>query len=146
MKEVVGMSEYKGIKNNGVKIDEHRMIMEKHLGRKLSFDEVVHHINGDKNDNRIENLEVMNRGDHSRLHLTGRVFSEDTKRKIGKTSKRDNPNCRKLSNEDVLYIRNNYCAGDPDNGCRALSRKYGVTHSVIQQILQGKTYKNIDQH
>jgi predicted transcriptional regulator len=47
---------------------EHRFIMENYLGRLLETDEVVHHLNGNKLDNRIENLYVMSRADHASEH------------------------------------------------------------------------------
>ena len=51
---------------------EHRLVMEDHIGRYLEEDEVVHHINRNRKDNRLENLLVMTREEHAQLHMKER--------------------------------------------------------------------------
>lgn len=50
---------------------EHIIQMEKHIGRYLEDGEVVHHLNEIKDDNRIENLQLMTRSDHLSHHHKG---------------------------------------------------------------------------
>ena len=51
---------------------EHILIAEKHIGRHLTENEVVHHKNRIRNDNRIENLIVMTKNEHLSLHMKER--------------------------------------------------------------------------
>jgi len=56
----------------GRRIHEHRLILERVLGRRLNRSEIVHHINGDRLDNRLENLKLMSPSQHTQLHNLGR--------------------------------------------------------------------------
>lgn len=54
--------------NKAGKVYEHRFVMSKHLGRWLNSDEVVHHKDGNRQNNDINNLELTNAREHAILH------------------------------------------------------------------------------
>ncbi|MEX0598674.1 MAG: HNH endonuclease signature motif containing protein [Candidatus Paceibacterota bacterium] len=60
-------------------IAEHRLIMEKFIGRYLTEEEIVHHINEDTMDNRIENLQLMTASEHNKFHKIKTKRSNDGK-------------------------------------------------------------------
>ncbi len=58
----------------------HREIMEQHIGRQLNSNEHIHHYNGLPRDNRIENLAIVTKAEHIRIHkpaLKNRVCQKE---------------------------------------------------------------------
>ena len=70
------------------RVYEHRVVAEQMIGRFLTDNEVVHHINGKRNDNRPENLQVMSKKEHERLRWKGRTHTDETKAKMSAAAKR----------------------------------------------------------
>jgi hypothetical protein len=66
---------------------EHIAVWERETGLEIPENCVIHHLNGVKDDNRIENLSLMERGAHTILHHTGTHLSEETKSKISNRRK-----------------------------------------------------------
>lgn len=68
-------------------IREHRQVMEISIGRELLQTELVHHINGIKDDNRLENLVITNVSEHMSGHNLGVKFTQEHKENISKALK-----------------------------------------------------------
>jgi len=72
----------------GKRILEHRFMMEQKIGRKLKSSELVHHKNHNRSDNRISNLEIVNRAQHASMHHRGKSLTELHKQRIRTSIKR----------------------------------------------------------
>ena len=124
-------------------VDQHRAVMQDHLGRRLSRNQVVHHINDDKHDNRLENLEVMSLSSHSRMHMIAkpniRVFSAEDREFLSKLWSGENSTSSKITNSQALDIRKRSVL----QSARSLAREFNVHHSTIGRILSRKTFKKI---
>lgn len=62
-----------GKKGNMAYRYEHRVVMEQHLGRTLRRDEIVHHLNGIRHDNRVQNLCIVTNKTHENRTLALRL-------------------------------------------------------------------------
>jgi hypothetical protein len=112
---------------------QHRDLMERHLGRKLGSDEIIHHKNGDKTDNRIANMEIMTRADHMAEHRVEILANNNPV--IGV----DHHNA-KLTPEAVLDMRARRAAGEP---LSAIARIYGIDRKTARSAIQGKTWRHV---
>jgi hypothetical protein len=97
-------NKYKGIKIAGHKVQVHRFVMEQYLRRKLNRYEVVHHKDGDKTNNSIDNLEVMSLSEHSKQHRTGTKMPKSAIEKL-RVNSRKHRTAAKLTPKNVKCIR-----------------------------------------
>jgi len=69
-------------------VRQHRLRMAEKLGRALNRNETVHHKNGCRTDNCLENLELMELGSHSHLHNKGKIRTPEHKAKIAEAARK----------------------------------------------------------
>jgi hypothetical protein len=94
--KVIQAKNHPAANKNGVAL-EHRIVMSDHLGRQLKEWEHIHHINGIRTDNRIENLEIVMLDIHCQLHHPKTLLPKKCK------------NCSKLYNKPNKYFCSNEC-------------------------------------
>ncbi|WP_410973951.1 NUMOD4 domain-containing protein [Bacillus pacificus] len=96
--------------------------------------EQINHINGLKDDNKVENLEWVTQSENQK-HAFGKGLN---KAKQGIDHRK-----AKLTEDDVKWIRENYIKGHREYSLNALSKKFGVNETTIRDVIHFKTWKHI---
>lgn len=115
---------------------EHRYVVEKALGRRLADDEVVHHRNGDKMDNKLENLEVLSRSGHAHKHLgrTPESHCEVCGRRLGDRRATMCVDCRAKKSRKVEWPSKEQLQSEMSfMSLAAIGRKYGVSDNAVRK-------------
>ena len=95
----------------------------------------INHINGDKSDITLENLERTTHSDNIiHAYRTGLL-----KKYMGESH-----HAHKLTAADVKYIRSVYSKRDPNYGAVALANKFGVDRTTIHDVINKKTWRSND--
>ena len=103
---------------------EHRLIMEASLGRKLTKGEHVHHRNGVRTDNRLENLEVIDKHEHVSMHSSGEAHPSS-----------------KLTWKKARWIRETYRPYHPLYSGKRLAEELNVHPTCVSDVIRGKTWE-----
>jgi hypothetical protein len=94
----------------------------------------VNHIDGNKQHNCVSNLEWVT-GTENMIHARDNGLLHPLRGV--------NSPCAKLTEEDVIYIREHYIPRDSIYGARALGRKFDVNKNTILSIMNGTSYVNV---
>lgn len=126
------------------RVFQHIVVFEESTGIIVPSDCVVHHINGNKQDNRIENLCLMTTGAHTALHHSGTKHTKETREKISAKAKarladkRNHPSYKDVDVSKLLEMRNSGVKIDD------ICKYYGITKRTYYNKVED--YKNAQSH
>lgn len=87
LKKIYLFGKYPAVTIGKDKLHVHRLIYQFSIGRKLDRNEYVHHVNRNKLDSTLCNLELIDSSTHQSIHNKGKIISIDHKRKISNSNK-----------------------------------------------------------
>lgn len=132
------MYRYKSLKRGGKRIDEHRLLMVKKLGRPLTRNEVVHHVDGDCTNNSLDNLIVMTRSAHSSMHMKGVKMSDSARSKLSRSLIEYWKDRASPDDKPVIQLTLDGREVQRFRSARDAQRKTGHFNGHIIQCCQGK--------
>ncbi len=124
---------YVEIKTERGYVRKHVLEMELHIGRRLNKDEVVHHIDRNRLNNSIENLQLMTHGEHTALHNKEDPVSSATGRKIAVAN-------QKFSPEAIQKARQLVSGGLSQ---REVGLLLGMSQITVSRAVRNLTYVDI---
>ena len=98
---------------HGQRVTFHRYLMEQHIGRALLLNEIVHHKDGNKYNNKISNLEIRDKREHN-------IISGRTNRPTAKLTPKDIPLIRRMLQDGIKQA--------------IIALAYGVNQKTISDI------------
>lgn len=120
--------------------DEHRVLMEQALGRTLDRLEHVHHKDGNKRNNALENLEVLSAKEHLQLHRKEHRRVEWTKEMRAEYSRkfsRERHPQSKVTPEMAAAIKARIAEGKRNV---EIAKEFRISRPLVSQIRHGKRW------
>ena len=118
------------------RVMEHIVVWEKYHNKTIPDGCVIHHINGIKDDNRIENLMMMTNEEHTKFHHTNSKRSEQTKLKLSNWAKERLKNDKNHPRYKDIPIKELYILVQNGYSVKKVCEMYGICRHTYYKKLK----------